>query len=128
MSILCFSSLSRSLWMASLPSNVSTAPCSLVLLADLLRVHSIALFVSLTKMLNSTGSSTDPRGKSAFTVLHLDTEPWTAALSVADVPRTTIYMKNEQDSLSICYSAVSQLDSTVHLVFRGIFCKQYAAS
>ncbi|KAK4815290.1 hypothetical protein QYF61_026195 [Mycteria americana] len=54
------SSLSRSLWMAPLPSSMSTAPHSLVLYANLLRVHSIPLSMWLTKMLNSTvGASSD---------------------------------------------------------------------
>ncbi|KAK4815602.1 hypothetical protein QYF61_004817 [Mycteria americana] len=43
------SSLSRTLWMASLPSRVSTTPLSLVSSANLLRVHSIPLSVSVTK-------------------------------------------------------------------------------
>ena len=51
--------LSRSLWMASLPSSVSTIPHSLVSLANLLRVHSISLSMSPTKMLNSASPSTD---------------------------------------------------------------------
>jgi len=38
-----FSSLSRSLWMTSHPSGVSTAPLSLVSSANLLKVHSISL-------------------------------------------------------------------------------------
>jgi len=43
------SSLSRSLWMASLPSGVSTAPLNLVSSAIWLRVHSIPLSVSLMR-------------------------------------------------------------------------------
>ncbi|KAK4810857.1 hypothetical protein QYF61_008829 [Mycteria americana] len=54
-----FSSLPRSLWMTSRPSGVSTAPLSLVSSANLLRVHSISLSMSLMKILNSTGPSTD---------------------------------------------------------------------
>ncbi|KAK4824270.1 hypothetical protein QYF61_012830 [Mycteria americana] len=54
------SSLSTSLWMASLPSSVSTAPYSLVSSANLLRVHSVPLSMLPKKMLNSTGPSTDP--------------------------------------------------------------------
>ncbi|KAK4811770.1 LOW QUALITY PROTEIN: hypothetical protein QYF61_005338 [Mycteria americana] len=54
------SSLSRSLWMASLPSRVSTTPLSLVSSANLLRVPSVPLSMSPTKMLNNTGASTDP--------------------------------------------------------------------
>ncbi|KAK4818489.1 hypothetical protein QYF61_014219 [Mycteria americana] len=50
-----FSSLSRSLWMTSRSSSVSTAPLSLVSSANLLRVHSILLSMSLMKILNSTG-------------------------------------------------------------------------
>ena len=45
------SNLSRSLWMASLPSAVSTAPHSMVSSAILLRVHSITSSMPLIKML-----------------------------------------------------------------------------
>ncbi|KAK4827087.1 LOW QUALITY PROTEIN: hypothetical protein QYF61_014189 [Mycteria americana] len=54
-----FSSLSRSLWMVSHPSDVSTAPLSLMSSANLLRVHSIPLSMSLMKILNSTGPTID---------------------------------------------------------------------
>ena len=53
------SSLSRSLWMASLPSSVSATPHSLVSSANLLRVHSVPLSVSPTKTLNSASPNTD---------------------------------------------------------------------
>ncbi|KAK4817090.1 hypothetical protein QYF61_027921 [Mycteria americana] len=53
------SSLSRSLWMTSLPSSKSTALLSLVSSANLLRVHSIPLSVSLMKTLNSTHPTID---------------------------------------------------------------------
>ncbi|NXC18656.1 CL004 protein, partial [Corythaeola cristata] len=49
------SSLSRSLWMACLPSSMFTTPHSLVSSANLLRVHLIQLSLSPTKMLNNTG-------------------------------------------------------------------------
>ncbi|KAK4807231.1 LOW QUALITY PROTEIN: hypothetical protein QYF61_024351 [Mycteria americana] len=49
-----FSSLSRSLWMASLLSSISTAPLSLVSSANLLRVHSIPLSMSLMKTQTSS--------------------------------------------------------------------------
>jgi len=52
--------LSRSLWMASLPSSVSTTLHSLVLSANLLRAHSMPLTMLPTKMLNSTSPSTSP--------------------------------------------------------------------
>jgi len=55
-----FSSLSRSLWMAFHPSGVSTAPFSLVSSANLLRVHSLLLSMSLMKLLNSTRPNMDP--------------------------------------------------------------------
>jgi len=45
------SSLSRFLWIASHPSNVSIEPLSLVSSANLLRVHSIPLSMSPTKVL-----------------------------------------------------------------------------
>jgi len=54
------SSLSRSLWMASLPSNVSTMPHRLVSMANLMKVHSVPLSMSPTKMLNSAGPNTSP--------------------------------------------------------------------
>jgi len=54
-----FSRLSRSLWMASHLSGVSTAPLSLVSSADLLRVHSVPLSRSLMKTLSSTHPSMD---------------------------------------------------------------------
>lgn len=47
-----FSSLSRSLRMTSFPRSMLTTPHSWVLLANLLRVHSIPLSMSPTKMLN----------------------------------------------------------------------------
>lgn len=48
------SSLSKFLWMASLPSKVPTPPHSLVSLANMLRVLSIPLTMLPTKMLNNT--------------------------------------------------------------------------
>ena len=45
------SSLSRSLWMASLPCSILFTPHSLVSCANLLRLHSIPLSVLPTKML-----------------------------------------------------------------------------
>ncbi|KAK4822069.1 hypothetical protein QYF61_009330 [Mycteria americana] len=75
-----FSSLSRSLWMTSRPSAVSTAPLSLVSSANLLRVHSISLSMSLMRILNRTGPSTDSRGTPLVTDLHLDIEQLTATL------------------------------------------------
>jgi len=54
------SSLSSSLWMAFVPSSMSTTPHSLASSAKFLRVHLISLSMSTTKMLSSTGSSTDP--------------------------------------------------------------------
>jgi len=54
------SSLSRSLWMASCSLGVLIAPLSLVSSANLLRVHSIPLSISPTKMLNSAGPNTNP--------------------------------------------------------------------
>jgi len=55
-----FSSLSRSLRMASHPSGVLTTPLSLVSSSNLLWVHSTPLSMSLMKILKSTGPSTDP--------------------------------------------------------------------
>jgi len=73
-------SLSRSLWMASLPSAVSTTPLSFMSSANLPRVHSFPLSVSLTKMLKSTGLKTRPWQTLLTTGLHLDVEPLTATL------------------------------------------------
>ena len=69
--------LSRSLWMASLPSSKWIVPLSLVTSANLLRLHSISPSTSLMKMLNNTGPSTDPWRTSLVTGLHLDVEPLT---------------------------------------------------
>ena len=66
------SSLLRSLWMASLPSNVQTTPLSLESSANLLRVHSSPSPMSLMKMVKSTGPRTDPWGTTLITVLHLE--------------------------------------------------------
>ena len=66
------SSLSRSLWMAFLPSSVWTTPHNLVLSADLLRVYSIPLSMSLTKILNTTGPTTNPWGMLLCVVLPTD--------------------------------------------------------
>jgi len=52
-------SLSRALWMASHPSGVLTSPHSLVSSANLLRVPSMPLSMSLMKILKSTGLSTE---------------------------------------------------------------------
>lgn len=51
---------STSLRMASLSSSVLTATHSLVLYANLIRVHSIPAFITLTKMLNSAAPHTSP--------------------------------------------------------------------
>ena len=74
------SSLSKSVWMASCPSGVSSAPPNLVSSIDVLRVHSIPLSLSLMKMLNSIGPCTDPRGTPLVTSLHLDIDPLTTTL------------------------------------------------
>ncbi|KAJ7405211.1 hypothetical protein BTVI_69704 [Pitangus sulphuratus] len=50
------------------------APHSLVSPANMLRVHSVSLSTSPTKMLNSASLNTDPRGTSLVTGLHLDFE------------------------------------------------------
>ena len=61
--------------MAALPSIVSTALLNLVSSANLLRVHSIQLLMSLIKMLKSTHPKTDPWGTPLITSFHLDIEP-----------------------------------------------------
>lgn len=66
-----FSTLSRSLWMASLPSSLSTAPRSQVLSGNLLRVFHPTVLVT-NKNAKNTGLSTDPWGHH----LSLDS-PWT---------------------------------------------------
>ncbi|KAK4818403.1 hypothetical protein QYF61_012324 [Mycteria americana] len=72
-----FSSLSRSLWMASCPSGMSTVPLSLVLSANLLRVHSIPLPMSLMKILNSIGPTIDryPLDATIQTIPHPPNSP-----------------------------------------------------
>jgi len=59
---LCAHFLSKSmfLWMASLSSTVSAAPLIVVSSANLLRVHSILLSMSVIKMLKRSNPSTDP--------------------------------------------------------------------
>ena len=57
---LLLSSLSKSLWMASLSSSALSAPHSLVLSANFLRVHPIPLTTSPIEILKSTCPSTDP--------------------------------------------------------------------
>lgn len=58
-----FSSLSIFLWMAFCSSGVSITPLDLVPSANLLRVHSaIPSAMSLMKILNNAGPSTDPWG------------------------------------------------------------------
>ena len=76
-----FSSLSRSLHIASLHPSTSSAPLSMVSYANLLRVHSIPLSMSPTKMLNSTSPSTDPWRTWLITGLYLNSELLTATLS-----------------------------------------------
>ena len=70
-----FLNLSRFLWMASLPSAVSTAPLSLVSSANLLRVHSIPSPMPLIKMLKSIRPKTDSWGTPLISNLYLDIEP-----------------------------------------------------
>ena len=73
-------SLSRSLWMASHPSVVSTTLHSLVSSANLLRVHLTQLSMSLMKILKSTGPSSDHCGMPLVTDLHPDMKPLTTTL------------------------------------------------
>ena len=58
-----------------LPYNVLTTPLSLVSSANLLRVHSMPLSMSLIRMLKSTGPRTDPWGTLLVPGLHPDTDP-----------------------------------------------------
>jgi len=67
-----FSNLSRSLWMTSLPSVVSTALLTLVSSANLLRLHLIPHSVSLIKRLKSTNSKTDPWGTPLVSSLYVE--------------------------------------------------------
>lgn len=69
--------------MPSLPSNISTTPHSLESFANLLRVHSVPLSVSLIKMSKSPGPSTDPWETPLNTTgFHLDAEPLATTLWV----------------------------------------------
>ena len=54
-----FLRVSWSLWVATVPSILSSAPLSLVSSANLLKIHSILLSRSLIKMLKSTGRRLD---------------------------------------------------------------------
>jgi len=74
------SSWFRFLWIAFLTYLVSAVPLSLVPSADLLRVRSIPLSMSLIKMLKSTGSKKDPWRTSLITGLQLDLELLITAL------------------------------------------------
>ena len=68
----------RSLCSALLPSGRSTLPPSLVLSANLLRVHSIPSSRSLIKMLKRSGPSIEPWGTLLVTGHLLDLTPLTA--------------------------------------------------
>ena len=70
------SSLSRSLYGIP-PFSELTTPHSFVSSANLLRMHSIPLLMSLLKMLKSTGPSTDTGGTPIVADLHPDIEPLT---------------------------------------------------
>jgi len=59
------------------PSGMSIAPLSLVSSANLLKVHSIPLSVSSSKMLNNTSLSNNPWGMPLITGHHLDSKPLT---------------------------------------------------
>jgi len=74
-----YSSLSRSLWMASCPLGVLTALYSLVSSATLLKMQFILLSVSV-KILKSIDPSTDPCGTPLVTDFHLDIELLTTTL------------------------------------------------
>lgn len=80
------SNLSMSLWMASLPcsmlTHADTCWQSLVSAANLLRVPSITLSMTLTKMLISAGPSDGPWGMPFITGLPLAIEMFTTALSL----------------------------------------------
>jgi len=75
------SSLSRSLWIELLPSNVSTAPLILLSSANLLRLHSTPLSVLPMKLLYSTSPSREPSGRLLVTGVHWDIELLMATLS-----------------------------------------------
>lgn len=64
----------------SFPTIVSTAPLSLALFTNLLRVHLIPHSVSLMEISSSTAPSMNPWGTPLFTGLHLDIEPLTSTL------------------------------------------------
>lgn len=70
-----------SLWMASPHSSMSTAPHSLMLPANLLKVHTIPLSMPLANMLNSTNLKTNPWGMPLIIGLHLHIKPLTTTLS-----------------------------------------------
>ncbi|KAK4826066.1 hypothetical protein QYF61_005025 [Mycteria americana] len=74
------SSLSRSLCRAFLPSIRSRLLHSLLSSANLLRVHSIPSSRSLIKILNRTGTSTEPWGTPLVTGHQLDLTPFSTTL------------------------------------------------
>ncbi|KAK4810808.1 hypothetical protein QYF61_008780 [Mycteria americana] len=94
--------------MAFLPSSESTAPLSLESTANLLRVHSVPLSMSVMKILNSTGSRTP-----LVTGFHLDIEPLTRSLwtqpSSQFLIHLTVYPSNP--SLSNLETSVSAIRS-----------------
>lgn len=78
-----------SIWVASLPSGgqpfltpYQQHDTILVSLANFLRVHSIPLSASPTKILNSTGSNTNLCGPLVIPDLLLDNKPLTASLQM----------------------------------------------
>ena len=99
-----FPRLSRSFWMASLPSSESTAPHSLVSSVNLLRVHAILLSMSLMKILSSICLSTDPWETPPVTGFHFDIELFTRTLCM-------------QPSIQFLYSSNSQSVEPISLQF-----------
>ena len=68
------------LLVAFFPSSILTTTFSLVSSINLLRIYSIRLFMSSTKMSNNTGHNTSSQGTLLVLGLHLDIKPWTATI------------------------------------------------
>lgn len=85
-------SVSRSLWMASLLSSISASSINLVSTENLLRVHSVPLFMSLIKILNNTDHSKDTWGTPLISVFYLDIEPLAVTLQMLPFSQFFIWL------------------------------------
>jgi len=91
-------SLSRSFWMVSIPSVVSSAPLSLVSSANLLRVHSVPPSGSLIKIVKSINAKVGSWWIPLVSSLHLNIELFT---TTPCCDHLVSYLSTEQSSLQI---------------------------